>query len=573
MTHPFVFSRLYLALPVAFVVFLFMLFSVMYSLGRWNGTTPFLFLSSDAANISAFAAGLDSPDLFEADELLGNQESFQFYRTIHIPVWRMLEKITGDYGTAALSTLPVHVFLHLLGFYILGVAIFRNRFWAFIFAILTIFKIKINLGTFWGISPDAIPRFTFQALLPFVLAAAYYYRTNYRAWPFILGVAGLLIYIHPVSAPAWGFSIWFSFWLFLPPSWSLLKRLSHMFVVGLVFLIVAAPFLANYLGNHAHGEFENINSVHEAMRYRLAPGFLDVRIALRDYLEILSTHNFPFLAAIGFLLLAAISYKRNMRDVVFVSLWAFGLIFVALFIPYIEQRVAEHFNSNPVEIDLVRNIRYLIPLMHLFCIWPLALISNRLLKSGFSLSRYAALGVTAVCGFLLLHCSFPADWAFIDNTVRSWRAGNLIPPTPERWQYQVQVFKDIKRVVPEGAPILPVGEREINPLAIRFYAKRPVVHARKDGGVFSYSSYNKLLQWRVHEEQLAEIEKISDLKLRTTKLAAFSRKLGAKYLIVNYHPPADYLLPEHLSIVYQNKFEHRKQPEYVTILKLRHNSL
>ena len=47
--------------------------------------------------------------------------------------------------------------------------------------------------------------------------------------------AGVLVFVHPVSTPAWGLALWLGFIPFLPIGWSLRKRIGVMFALALLF--------------------------------------------------------------------------------------------------------------------------------------------------------------------------------------------------------------------------------------------------------------------------------------------------------------------------------------------------
>ena len=60
------------------------------------------------------------------------------------------------------------ILLQLIGFYFLGRVLYRSRLWAFLLAVITAAMVtEVGLGEFWGIWRDVLPRFTFQAFLPF----------------------------------------------------------------------------------------------------------------------------------------------------------------------------------------------------------------------------------------------------------------------------------------------------------------------------------------------------------------------------------------------------------------------
>src|SRR3990172_6936905 len=228
-------------------ILVFLLYAGWYFLGRLEANYPVVILSGDGGNIASYAAASDHPGWFKNDPALGDSNNIGVYATIHIPLIRALYHLTGDYGLAYTWLVFPETFLQLLGFYILGRILFKNRFWAFLLAFLTaMMVITIGLGEIWGVWRDALPRVTFQSLLPFLLALVLVWKDKPGLWLWLMIFAGLLVYVHPISAPAWGFAIWLSLWLLHPKEWNWRRRILVMLGLGLVFLIPLIPFAINY---------------------------------------------------------------------------------------------------------------------------------------------------------------------------------------------------------------------------------------------------------------------------------------------------------------------------------------
>ena len=69
--------------------------------------TPFVFLSSDAGIVTSFVAALEQPEFFTNDVLLSNFTNFRYYLAFHPLLIYLLQKVTGDYGSAYISLLLV----------------------------------------------------------------------------------------------------------------------------------------------------------------------------------------------------------------------------------------------------------------------------------------------------------------------------------------------------------------------------------------------------------------------------------------------------------------------------------
>ena len=514
------------------IVLGFGIFALLYQLGRWQGASPYLFLESDAANIAGFAAAWDHPMSFVGDPVLGDPRNFRMYSVIHIPILRTLAKWTGDYGTAFLLLLGPAVFVHATGFYLLGRVVFLRRLWAVILAIVTLMPVTLNLGEYWGLYQDAQPRFVFQALLPLLLAAAYYWRSVPAAWPWLMGAAGLLIYIHPPSVPAWGLAIWSGLWVFHPPFWSLKKRLGYMALLGGVSVFVALPFLLHVLQNQAHGSPQGAayDQIREIMVVRFTEAYLDVPTALKDFI-LLWSHKW-FLWVWAFAGTMAMVYLRpdSRKDIALVGIWLAGLLTASVGIPFTEQAITRYYHLIPVEIDLIRGLRYTIPFMLLLCVWPLTEIDKKLERAWAPLLIFRTTAVIGV--FAVLIGNYWQDSPLRD-TVSCWRRQKLVCMT-QREQQTMDALIAVHQHTPPGATILPTAYE----LPIRYYALRPVVYAWKDGSILAYTNRTALVKWyETYKEWMASVANEANRKnpaARIKALVVLSRKLGADYLFVDF---------------------------------------
>jgi hypothetical protein len=504
------------------IVAAFFIFAGLFHWAQWGGFRPYPFLGGDAANIACFAAVRDHPDLFSRDELLGHPERFSYYSALHIPALRSLAGLFGDYGSAFMHLLGPHVFVMALGFYVLGRTLFGSRPWAALFAIAALSPVDLNLWEFWGLWRDALPRFTFQAVLPFLLAAVWRWRDRPALWPLFLASAGLLVYVHPVSAPAWGLALWLSSWLLMPKEWSFGKKVAFAAFLGFAFLIVAVPFLLLYLGGHERGRAEDYESVYRILQVRI-PGYLDVGGAARDFGSIVLRNRLAGAAGAGFLLSLLVK-REDRRGVAFVLTWALGVAIVSFLVPSVEQAVARRLKRTPIETDLVRNFRYLVPLMILLTLWPWAALFEKFRNRAMRFI-VVVIGLGLVGVWARGHPP-PASPVAV---VRSWMAGRLFPEPSERATSFSEVLTAVAERTPRGSAILPTSE--IDALALRYRALRSVVYCFKDGGAMSYSDHEALVQWFDKYRRQVAIDTISDAARRLEETMDFARDLDADFVL------------------------------------------
>ena len=272
-----------------------------------------------------------------------------------------LKKLVGDYGTAFISTLGITVFLQLLGFYLLGWLLLRDRFLAVLLAILSLSHVRLNmLSDYWGFFSDPLPRNTFQAFLPFLLSAAYYWRQQPRYWPGVMVLAGLGMYLHPVSAPIWGVAIWLGFLVYVPASWSWAKKILVLFGVGLSYVITITPFAFNYFTYHAPSQTQDHQQVWGMVSSCFCPGFSNIFHTLKAFFSD-PLLVWLFLCLILSLLYLARRYPEK-RLVGLLSAWLGGIILIAVIIPMAEQAISRVLQRIPLELDLIRGLRFIVPL-------------------------------------------------------------------------------------------------------------------------------------------------------------------------------------------------------------------
>lgn len=509
----------------------FVLCGVIYQFAHLSNRAPYVILYGDAANIATFAAARDHPELFKGDELLGDPDYSGWYPTIHVRLIRALAPISHDYGMAFMSLLGLHTFLLGTGFYVLGRVVFTNRYWAFLLAVASMMYVELNLGEFWGLYRHPIPRTTFQAVLPFVAAAAYKWRRRTERWPFIMIAAGLLIYVHPVSAPAWGLAFWLGLLVFLPDRWRFATSVGAMLSLGVLFLTVTVPMLWHYLGHQDMGAaVGSYAAVHRIIAARFQPGYLDLGRALEDFCVKWASIPGRWIiwpwACFGAAFLLILR-RRERRSVCVVLLWLAGILLTSVVLPGIDLAVARANHSFPVQYDLVRGIRYLIPFLLLFSLWPLAEMDKHFHAVG---SRIGARSCMAV-GALLV-----AAWCYWHppispaRLVRCWLSGRIACG----WVSEpvADALRAVRELVPPGSPILATELQ----LPIRYFSLRPSVWSYKDGGVLAYVDHDQLMEWNARKREISIAILTESTGLRLQRLAALARRTGARFLFLKAFP-------------------------------------
>ena len=525
------------------VILGFIIIAMAFTLGRIGlHFGDFLLSSSDSANISSFAAALDHPQLFINDALLKNPANFAFYNTIHIPLIRWLGQILGNYSSPFALLIFPFTFLHLLGYYWLGKAITKNRFLAVIFSLTVFISVKLNLRESWGLLPDILPRFLFQSLLPFLLTAVVKWGENPKSWPWLMAATGLLVYAHPVSLPAWGLAVLLSLWV-LSLEMPLRQKFLRLLFAAFLFLVVITPFTINYLSTTTFGSRGSINyeDILSIMRRRFISGFLDLNVGFKEFIKTVIISDwfislvwvFVFLGGIG------IFYsKRKTEDKIHLILaaWWAGIFFVAVLIPIIDHGLANLLKRMPLEVDLIRNLRYAIPLLLLSAFYLLSEFQLIIAKKNILNSRpmltaaFICLGLLLLAGWILRN-DFLHDPAFVQSA-HCWASGQLVCPfqDEDKLKQQIELLEAIKTITPTGSRFM--AFTDTSELVIRYFALRPLIYSYKDGAALIYTNHADLLVWWQQFQEISQIEARNTRVLYLDGLVEFSRKYLADYLVL-----------------------------------------
>ena len=106
----------------------------------------------------------------------------------------------------------------------------------------------------------------------------------------------------PISAPAWGFAIWLSLWLFQPKEWSWKRRILVMLGLGVLFLAVLIPFAINYLSYRGRDQAADYNTVMAVLQAYSPANLLNIPAAFGTFLWNMTRSLLLPVALVGFVL-------------------------------------------------------------------------------------------------------------------------------------------------------------------------------------------------------------------------------------------------------------------------------
>jgi hypothetical protein len=527
----------------------FLLYALIVFLGMIEGNFPNPLMGGDAGNTASFAAVLDHPHLFPGDLILNDANNVLIYSTFNVFFMRLLFPLLSSYTLSMAILVPIQIFLQLTGFYLLGRVLFGGRWWGIALTTLLSLTFTINLGESWGLPTSPIARSNFQALLPFVLCMVLVWRSKPARWPWIMAALGVLFYMHPVSTPCWAVAIWLSLFFSVPHDWKFGKRLGYMFVMGLVFLAVALPFVVNYLSNHVQGQSLNYDLVFYTIVKTFPENLLNIPAAMQVFADLM-TQNGLLPAALISLVGILILRRSNREPFKILLIWILGILLMAVFVPLTIHTVEKIFRLIPVESEMARAIRYLIPIMLLLILWFAYEVSLRIPLKPLPGAFYSlVLAVTLIGGTL-----WAAPMQALQDATACLLQGKIICNNPTDYDLLLQA---IKTKVPEKSAVyVTFGNNGMLSygMPIRYIAMRPLIYAFKDRALLVYSNNDALIRWGDMNEQTYAIDVLHEkTRQGLSEYLDLAKSLGAQYVVADFHADLSTLTGTQAKEIYSNK--------------------
>ncbi len=456
----------------------FALFALLYTLGRWNGVSPFIYVGSDASYISSYAASLDHPGQFSADYFLSNQNKVDSYFALHVPLVRSFERITGAYGNAFLVLLYITIFSKLLGFYLVGKCLFGSRALALLLAVITFPAITTGAWDYWGLIGDALPRNLFEIALPWLLLVSIKWIDRPKRWYLLSFLLGLLVYVHSISAGIC-FAALMLIYLVLAPS-PFGKRLGQAGLSVLIFAATALPFA--YFYSTAYTSSPTVSLSYEE----------SVQILMTTYgqnhfnvLEIVKTLLLTLIKS-GILPLALVALvyhlfnrkAENNHAVLIIGGLALAILLVSAGGPYLERLLDPWLHMVSVQMMLVRGLRYLPPILLLFSMLAFFTPVRGRAKKYPHLLGLAGVILVAVSFGMTLKTNTQDQ--YVKQELSCLSSGHIICPTEEQLD-ALDMIQALDRYTTAQDTILPVPPLTVSYAnAIRYQALRPMGYTKND---------------------------------------------------------------------------------------------
>ena len=467
----------------------------------WAATTvsapPQIVPSADGGNVASIVAAHLYPDRFTTDPVFSNPSNYQFYQTLMIQAVEVVARLTGDIGTAYMWMGPPLVLLQMVGFFLLGRNLFGGRIWPFVLAVMSVPPVYIFAGELWGMLASPLTRATFAAVFPFLILAGLSMRQSWQILPVML-LCGASIYLHPVSAPSVALGV-LTMMLFTKPldqSWP--RHFVWAIGGGLLFLVSAVPFGMGFVRTFASSETEEIARVlAETLRTNVGDQYYSVAVAVSQFIATVFLSAPLWILVIWIAAIVApfvlLVHVREHRVLTMLAL-VFGLAAGTVAISLLDQTIAVLRGSHPLQIDLIRNLRFFVPVMLILLVWMLAKITEQ---------RTARRWLSPALGTILI----AAWWGHYPNPIVGQTA--LSRPTVVEEDRRLLSYL---AALPVGSRILPLpyvaNSEEVSmlALAIRYEALQPTSFLYKDMNFLSYSGSDEIVPWHTTMRALQSID-------------------------------------------------------------------
>ncbi len=511
------------------VIIFFLLIALWFYQNPCQSNKQFIELGGDAATYTSIAAALDHPGYFEGDPMFDNPNISNIFSLILVQLIRFNAQFTHNYGMAFMFLIIPHIFFQMAGFYILGRILFKDRFWAFILAVITF--IPISLGAeLWGIWLP-LPRFLFQTFLPYLLSLAFIWKGDYKKWPLLMIFSGFIFYLHPFSGLAWGFTIWVGFLFFLPNDWNLSRKLIIILGLGIFFLLIISPYLSTYLKSQSSGVEKDYEFVYHVIQTFFPRNIADALTILKEFVGLTFSNGILPIAVVLmiFYLLLLRGSENNKYKIIFA--WLAGIFVISIIIPVIVGFIEKLLRIIPTESSLLtRSYRYLYPLLLIIIFAILADIAHK------SLSKTLT-SIIISGSVIFLFCYGFSQKDYFKYPLQ--KLESLINSKPVCFTNEVksQAMESIRELTPVGSKTFVYSWKGIETTEfyeIRYFALRPLVFHVRDGGIFVVMDYEELKKWYdIYWSIIKVNENYPQTCDRLVNIIQLQKKLNADYLFID----------------------------------------
>jgi hypothetical protein len=354
-----------------------------------------------------------------------------------------------------------------------------------------------------------------------------------RKWWVLFALAGLATYLHQLSGLPVALALWLALALTKPPQLSYRQFALVALSAGVVYLLTIVPYAWIY-----------VNTALAAKAGTVGAEVLEIsRLTGGQYFELSSGVDKGLLTTWGgwrglmlvFALIGCAVVYRNApyerTRLRFVLALLVGLFTATVVIPLAEHVITISLGGNVLQPDLVRGMRYLIPIVLLLAFWG----ASRLKLRGRSLGAF---GAAAVFAFWFGATDSGARYGQPDPALSLWTCWSRLPlfcPVGADANDRLALLEYARRETPVGTTFF--SDRLSLPL--RYHSLRPATFDFKNYAALSYSNHRLFVAMLPELKRYLAIHAMPDDRMRSRAWAAFARDLGSDFVIVSERIPPD----------------------------------
>ena len=253
-------------------------------------------------------------------------------------------------------------------------------------------------------------------------------------------------------------------------------------------------------------------------------------------------------ALVGFVVTWLIK-KDDHTPVKVVLMWAAGIFIVSILVPLVERMVEQSLHILPFETELVRCLRYFVPLLLLFWLWPLAELTPRLVNP----SARRAVVVLGIVLFGFWAATNRPDVSAMLRVVTCISKGRLVCLSNRPID---ELISTLHTQTLPGEGVLFFNQDPATTsqtLSVRYAALRPMVYTARDRGIMSYADRSALPAWLETTKQWESLRVITDPQARLEGLVPLALNLKADYLVIDFEVSPETIAGLPVTVVMQNE--------------------
>ncbi len=330
-----------------------------------------------------------------------------------------------------------------------------------------------------------------------------------------------------------------------------------MVKMGFILALALLPYVSIYLSYKQGGRSNtNYDLVYYIFTNYFPYDLLNIPAAVQTLINASSQYGLLWYGLIG-LILTFIIFRVERGRIRQMLVWMLGISIISIFIPFVEQTVERSLRIIPLQTELMRGMRYLIPFFFIFWFYPFSMVTSNAINKGIIRIAFV-LGTILTISWLYINPPYPIIET--PNVVSCWAEGKLICPSQTDY---ANALSFIRNQTPKNAQFVVFLTNRWSGIEVRYLGLRPMAYAYKDRGQLIFTNLDALNTWFYYQQRENAIfsRNISPtLELQQQRMIDFALDAEANYLLTDFQFPPDIQAKFGVEAVYQN--------ETFTILKI-----